>query len=404
MKPKTLSASSLSNWEECQGKFLAVNVQYVEEYGDKNAAKVGTTVHYALEHFVRDTCMNGTHSWTGVDESGQQVPGGLDHLLALMHEGYKDTFGSANKRSEHYKDALKLTKDWYARTDLSGWTIDSVEQKKRIPLGETGILLTYIYDRVQRKIDEDGRRILWITDYKSERRTYSYDELRDKLQARIYAVAGAIEYREWQPDEIWVELDMLRHTPVAIEITREENQETWDYLMETAHMILATPEESVKRTVGSGCGYCPVKATCAAVQSNIAAGGVMSLDIEEMIEMHAQLSGQAKALSNLVGEMEGRLEDHFERIGSDKFTSASGRPVKMVQGGRRELSDVSRAADIIGPELMKMFGKLNIGDVEKLLDSEQITGQQKAELRRLIYRKPTKASIKVGDVPAVKKK
>lgn len=725
--PKTLSASSLSNWEECQAKFKAVNIDHIPEFGDKNAAKVGTTVHYALEHFVRATCMEKTHSWTGIDANGGKVAGGLEYLLELLFEGYKETFGSANKRTEFWKDALALTEKWYARTDLSGWTIDNVEEKKRTPIGETGILLTYIYDRVQRMVDEDGRRILKVVDYKgldrdteiptptgwttmaklekgdevlggdgtpcrvvhkseihhrdcyrltfddgtsivcddehrwavrlgktpgkyqyavmtplellerglssgkqrdvaiehqavelpaadlpidpyvfgawigdgnaqhggickplpalfeeiegrgyrvgklmsdgitrtvhgirghlealgvrgnkhlpaaylrasyrqrldllrgimdtdghwnpirqravlnttnrgyaeqvyelvvslgwtanifettavgfgrewdayqlwftptgediflarppedyrpesvrpfrriirsiekvetvptqcievdspdhcflagrqmvkthnTERRTYAHEELRDKLQARIYAVTAAIEYRDWQPDEIWVELDMLRYTPVGVLFTREDNEETWDYLLESAHLIMGTREDLVTTTVGGGCGYCPIKASCKSVQKNIEGGGVMSLTLDEMVEMHARVSGQAKGLDVLAKEIEERLLAHADHEGVEQFKVESGRTVKIAQGGQRAVSDVSEVADIIGPELMKMFGKIGVGDLDKLLDSEQLTTEQKVRIRRLIIRKPTKTSVKVSAIPAVKKK
>lgn len=403
MQPKTLSASSLLTWEECPAKFVAVNIERTPEFGKKNAADVGTTVHYALEHFVRAVYIDQTHTWTGVDASGQPAAGGLDYLLELLWAGYKDTFGNANKRSAEWKDALALTKTWYERTDLTGWTIDSVETKVRIPIGETGVLLTYIYDRAQRMVDEYGRRIVKIVDYKSERRTYSFDDLADKLQARIYAVAAAIQYRDWQPDEIWVELDMLRHTPIGREFPREENQDTWVYLLETTDLILRAEQAKVKRSVGAGCGYCPVKATCGPVQSNIAAGGILSLELDEMIELHAQLTGQMKAQANLVDELSARLLDHAERLGLDQFKAESGRPVKIKQGGRRDLTSTAEAAAIIGPDLMKMFGKLNMGDLDKLLESEQITAEQKKQLQRLIYRKPTKVSVEVGAVPAVKK-
>lgn len=392
MQPKTLSASSLSNWEDCPAKFAASNLEYVPESGKKEASKVGTAVHYALEHFVRDVYMNKTHEW-----SDQK------HLLALYFEGYKETFHSADKKAETFKDGLKLTKAWHKRTDLEGWEIDNVEEKKRYPIGNTGILFTYIFDRVMKKVDENGRRILWVTDYKSIRRTYTIDELENAPQMRLYGLMAAIEYREWQPDEIWVELDLLRYSPVSIMLRPEDNLETLEYLCDTTKLIQAADVDDLPRTLGAGCRFCPVSATCEPLQKNIEHGGVASItDLDEIGAMRFQLNAQREGLEALVGELDAKLQAHAEEHDLREFT-AGGHPVKMSAQARRGLTNTAEAADIVGPEVMKMFGKLNVGDVDKILDSDLIDEERKARLLKLIGKSFTRPSVKVAPIPALDK-
>lgn len=393
MQPKTLSASSLGNWEECQAKWVASNYHYIPETGDKSPAKVGTSVHYALEHFVRRVYIERTHQWDD-----------LPHLLELYHEGYLETFGSAKKSTAEYKDGLALTKKWHARTDLSGWEIDNVEEKKRVPIGPTGILLTYIFDRVEKRITETGKRVIRVTDYKTIRRQYGHAELLDNLQVRIYALAAAIEYKDWAPDEIWVHLDLLRHDDIGVRISHEQNLETWQYLLDTARLIQATEEKDAIPTLGPGCTYCPVKSSCKAVTKNIEHGGILALggDLEAIVLLREKVSGQEKALDLLGGQLDEMLLAEAKNRGVTSF-EVLGRPIKIKTSGRRVISDTSLAAKIIGPELMATVGKLGIGDVEKLIDSKVLDDDQVAQLEGLVTKSFSAARAELLPVPPLKK-
>lgn len=394
MKPKSVSASSLNNWFSCQALFAAANLDRVPEVGQKTAANVGTAVHYALEKFVEEVYLKNVTQWEN-----------HKRLLELYHEGFLTTFGHADKLSDEFKDGLSLVKKWHKRTDLSGWEILSVEQYRQVPIAQTGVKLTYIFDRQQRRTLDDGRKILKVVDYKTIRRTYSPAQLEEMLQMRLYGLAAAIQAKMegWTPDEIWVELDLLRHDTVGIEITREQNEETWNLLLDVVDLILQTDPANATRTLGPNCKYCPVAASCPQLKKHIAAGGVLGKSIDEMVSDYYQLSSQLEAISGVLSQLDTLIKAHAEKIEQTKFT-VNGYPVTISAGGRRGLSDESVAAGIIGPELMKMFGKLNIGDVDKLLDSDQLTEIQKAQLRKLIVRNPTKQSLKIeGPSPFAKK-
>lgn len=386
MKPISVSASSLNNWFACQALFAAANLDRVPEFGEKTAANVGTAVHYALEKFVEEVYLKKITDWDN-----------QRRLLELYHEGFLKTFGHSNKVSEEFKDGLALVKKWHKRTDLSEWEILSVEQYRQVPIGNTGVKLTYIFDRIQRMVDSNGRTILKVVDYKTIQRNYSHEQLRVMLQMRLYGLAAAIQAKNegWVPDEIWVELDLLRQNdPVGIQISREENAETWQLLLDVVGLILQTDESKASRTLNPNCKYCPVAASCPQLKKHVAAGGVLGKSIEEMVMDFYEATAQADALKGLLTQLETLISSYAEKIEKTKFTVGN-QQVVISAGNRRGLSDAGVAAGIIGPELMQMFGKLNIGDVDKLLDSDQITETQKAKLRRLIVRNPTKQSLKI---------
>lgn len=157
MQPPTISASSLANWEDCPAKFRAANIERLPEYGDKAAAKTGTVVHYAAEHFVRRVHIEKIAKWSDADL-----------LVELLKAGYRQTFHKADYSSREYKDALAMAQTWHARTDLSGVRVLSVEAKKRHMLkAPSGPMpLTYILDRLDLADNGDGTVDLHVVDYK----------------------------------------------------------------------------------------------------------------------------------------------------------------------------------------------------------------------------------------------
>ncbi|URG17406.1 nuclease [Rhodococcus phage Mbo2] len=390
MKPKTLSASSLQNWEDCPAKFGASNVDYIPEIGKKEPARVGTSVHYALEHFVRKVYMEKTADWSDTKL-----------LLSLLDEGYREEFGAVDKASEWYKDALALTKDWHKRTNLEGREILAVEEKKRIGILPGDILLTYIFDRVERFIDEDGLRILKVTDYKTERKDYTHDALINKLQVRIYGLCAAIEFKEWKPDEIWVELDMLRFTPISVRVDWDDNKATWDYLQEVAQKILDSEKDDLPHVLGPGCRYCPIQAACPELRKSRDSGSVLSItDIADIVSMRHEISGQLTGLEMMASQLDSAIHAYAEETGQRSFV-AGGHPVKITAPSRRNI-DASQAGKIIGPDLMRQYGKLNITDVDKLLKGDVLNDEEKLALKKLIGKKFINPGLDIKPVPPIK--
>lgn len=393
MQPKTLSASSLNNWEECPAKFGASNIDYTPELGKKEPAKVGTCVHEALQFGVQRVYIDKDMTWADA----------LKYMIEVYNAAFAREFGTADRTSEWYKDGLSLIKVWYKRTNLEGKEILAVEEKKRLAdIFPGGILLTYIFDRVERWIDEDGRKILKVIDYKTERSNYTHDALIKKLQVRIYGMCAAVEFKDWQPDEIWVELDMLRFEPISVMITYEDNLETLQYLRDTGQNILDAVREELPRFVGAGCRYCPISFSCEPLIASAEAGSVMSInDINEIVAKREFFAGSIKAMEILVTQLDSAIHAYAEDQGRTKFV-AGGHPVTITAPSRRGV-DASLAAKIIGPEIMAQVASLTIGEVDKLMKPDSpLTDEQREKLKKLIGKKYGNPGLKIEPVPPIK--
>lgn len=395
MIPKSLSASSLKNWMDCPAMFVASNIRRVPEVraNGSNRAKVGTAAHYALEHFVDDVYLKKVADWSD-----------LELLVRYVHDGFKDAFGHADFSSEDFKDALNLVKNWHARTDLSKWTVLQVEQKKQYQIADTGVPFTYIFDRISYRITDDGIKILKVTDYKSIVDLPNFSDLETHMQLRFYGLMAAIEYKDWAPDEIHVELDLLRHdTTRGIEIKRSENIETWNFLLETTRMILETDEDKAEYRLGPGCRYCPIAASCPELKTHADAGGALGWSLDKVLQRYHEITGQMKGLDALSRQLGDIIAAEAKNSEDGRAHGAGGWLGTFGKRSRRELRDTITAAEIIGPDLMKTIGTINIGDIDKLLDSELITEDQKNQLRSLIVRNPIKNSLKVTPPNPMKK-
>src|SRR6478609_6877074 len=106
------------------------------------AANLGTTVHAALEHYVRAVYM----------EKSEQAS--LKLLISLFEIYYSINFGA--DRDESYAAGVKMLKDWFARNDLSDRTVLSVESKEffDVPTSAGPIKFNFIIDRLD-QLEED---------------------------------------------------------------------------------------------------------------------------------------------------------------------------------------------------------------------------------------------------------
>jgi hypothetical protein len=383
MKPRSISASSINNFEECPAKFKASNILRVPEVGPKTPAMIGTSVHYALEHFVRKTCMDKTDEWS------------LKLLEKLYHEGYIDTFGNADTGGDAYKDGLAMARSWFRRQHemLGGVEVLSVEQKVQIPVRASrtkeSALLTFIFDRAEtwEFFDDKGqvKRAVRVVDYKSQREYVSPEQMREHRQARIYALAAAVMYRHLKPDEIWVQLDLLRYSPVEALFTREDNEATRDYLRETLQIIHDTDEVNPPRRLTKGCGYCPVKMTCGEHNKNVGNGGDLSLtDPATAAALYEELEGAAKLIEEKKKVISRLLIDFAKEVESTDFETD--RFVVTVKTSARREVDAYIASKVVGPEIAGKISSITMKNVDTLLKGDLLSEQQKAELNKLITR------------------
>lgn len=382
MIPRSVSASALEVARTCLARYKATSIERAAGV-QHPAAMLGTTLHLALEKFT-EPMTRGSKSWD----------------WATLYECYVKAFQEIwghDTRDDWFEDGRSILEKWYNRpdqqSDIQDVDIVSREVKKSfdVPYFLAGqrnkVPCNYIIDRLDR-LDETVFRVV---DYKSQRSPLNPDELKKKIQARLYALAVQIEYPF--AEEIWVQFDFLRYDRVAVLFKREDNVNTWTYLKEQVQRIVDTPDSNVPETLNEGCRYCPRKFTCTALQSNLRIGGIFSLNVDQLAILHYQTKSQMEALKSMADDIETALlhyaseNDMLEWDGPNYKAKISARKTRTV--------DRDLMAEIIGPELMAAYGRLNVGDIDALRRDPRLSPAQASLLETAIGYKLSDPSVKV---------
>lgn len=390
MRPKTISASSLANAQSCLAKYKAVNFDYVPDYGDKAPAKEGTAVHYALQYFVQKVFMERNADWDDVEL-----------LRELYIEGYTVTFGTCDLDTYWFRDGWDLIVKWHMRTDLSDVTVLSVEEKRRTPVpsarydknkpahqqnGAAVVPLTYIWDRCDEYVDPAGRRVVRVVDYKTERKFLRVDAVKTRLQARIYALAALLYFRENQPDVILVQIDMLRYQPVTVEFTPEECVvDIWRFLRNELQRILDIDDrKNLPRTVGPGCRYCPISARCKELRKHVDHGGVGSLSLEETVALRVLLEQKTAGEKDLIKQLDEVIVSEAAELDLDEL--AAGDHLVTLKVGSRRIVNQRALIYAIGFERYLLEPKIPVpvAAVEAMLKSDELDEETKLKVRAAV--------------------
>lgn len=357
----------------CLARYKAENIEYGRA-ATGTAALIGTTCHGALELFVKFCHMDKSHEPT------------LKLLMELYEMSYASTFGSTDFSTEEFKDGQKLVKAWFERTDFSMFTVLSVEVKEHfdVPVIIDGkketIPFNYIWDR-QDQMDETTFR---VTDYKTNRASLSPDDLEQKVQARCYALAMQIKYP--QAERIWVEFDMLRHSgPVGRVFTKAENVATWKWLKSEAQRIIdADDTKPLPETINPDCGYCVRKTNCMSLRRNVAVGGAFSLTPVERVDVRAILHAQKKGIEAALKELDSVILAEAKEQDIVEFDGENYRQV--ITARQTRVVDPDMAFHVIGPDLARRYGgaTITMAAVDALLEGDELTDNQKSQLRGLI--------------------
>lgn len=385
MEPKSLSASSLHVAELCMARWSAEYLQRGRAM-DHPAASLGTAVHGALEVFVKTTVLT------------DEQPYSFEYMSDLFKMSYMTVFGTAEWQTDQFMDGIEMLSSWFKRTSWEGVKVLSAEIKESfpVPLGSTGLTvpLNYIWDRH----DQLGETEFRVVDYKSSAWSIRPEDLKNKVQARIYSLACQIKHPE--ATRIWIEYDMLRHDgPVGIVFTREENVAVWKFIKDRARMIAETPAdtpiEDLER-LNPECNFCVRKASCSALQRNITVGGIYHLSSgEEAVDLRAALEYQKKAVTKAIEELDNMiLADAKAR---DVFEFESDMNTLNIGMSSRRGVDAERVEMVIGEDLFKKYGSssITLKIVDKLLKGSELTPEQKAQLRSMIYMKQGEPSVRV---------
>lgn len=380
MIPKSLSATAVQVAQACLRRFEGEHYNRTAAIGGR-AANLGSTVHAALEDFVSDVHVT------------KSQPNSLDYLLKLFSMHSVANFGTTDY--PEYNEGIQMLKDWYNRTDFTDVEVISVEQKSSfdLPTSIGPVTFNYIWDR----FDKIGPNSYKVVDYKTNRWGFSPEDLHKKTQARTYALAAAIELkaRGIDPDEIWIEFDLLRHGPIGTRFTRDDNIKTWNKLVEIAESIIATPEGDAPPTLNAECLFCKVKATCPLLLSNISGGGIMSLSVEEQVDLRAKLDYQRKAVASTLEEIDELLITRAKEIDEIEFTSETNRMTITVP--QRRSVDAEMVERVVGKDLFDLYGgkTLTLKNFQDLMKRPELNMDQKRQLQGLVGVKLGNPTIKI---------
>lgn len=383
--PKSFSASALKVAQGCLARYHAEHTLRGANF-QGTAAGLGTTLHAALENFIRGFKIRRDWGWT------------IEKLLELYDEAFRDLFGQDFKVPE-YKDGRQILVNWFHRQSTFDSLIPakvlSLESKSSFPLkvmwqgAWTPVPFNYILDR----LDMVGPGEYRVVDYKSNRWALTSEELRMNIQARAYAVAVATMYKDAQ--KIWVTFDFLRHESVGVVFTRDDNVDTYRMLQRAAQEVVdLDPNQKIPERLNPECTWCIRKATCDTLKSNIAAGGIMSLSLDDQVALYYEVAGQLSGITALKNDLEKQLILQAAQLGETDFETD--KAVVRVTSGMRRSVDNAAVAKIVGSGVMAQYnGIIRVSDIDSLLNHPDLTGGQKAAIKAAITRAPGKPSVKV---------
>jgi hypothetical protein len=381
VKPKSVSATSLQVAELCLARYEEEYINYARGI-QGNAANVGIVCHGAFEDFLRAVYIKKTHGW---DE---------EYFWTCFHKHSDDVLGP-DRSSDLYLDARDLCEKWFNRSstkeELDAVKILSLESKNNFLLKTTqgDIPVNYIMDRFE-QIGENEYRVV---DYKSNRVPLTSNQLRRKLQARLYALMTQIKYPK--AEKIWVRFEFLRHGSVETLFTRDDNVVMYRELQRRVEGILEAPSGMYrgKETLNSECGYCVRKSSCKTLISHVNAGGVLGKTPDELVEVYAALAAQQKAQGILKEEIETALLEDAVQNDLLEFETKDGSLV-TVQAKMRRSVDNDLAALAMG-NLAGQFQKFSVTDVDKILKQKLLPPGQAELLKQAIKKNISEPTIKI---------
>jgi RecB family exonuclease len=346
VKLNSLSASSGAVYEECPARWQS-------EYGVKmptiggSAANLGSACHEVFQKWVEEG-----HYLTITDAEAK-----TEKILLLWSEAYVARFSDFAR----YDEGRELCLKWLARQSWTGRTVLHTEQKHTwmMPTSAGPIPFNYIMDRVDR-LDSGAIEVI---DYKSVSSPIPPEELKVRLQSRVYAAMAWMEH----PDapEVWVVFDLLRHDEIGVRFSAEECKETVAYVLGLAERILA--DDDPKELLGSYCRWCSRKEMCETLKAHIAeaGSGAVSTDINELVVRRVELDGAMKAIKGMLESIDLALLEALDEAQESEL--AVGGFVVGTGQSRRRVVDVARLVEQIGLEKLVGIADVKLTKLDALI-------------------------------------
>lgn len=371
MIPRSLSASAIATFNGCEARYKAEYIDRVPDI-DGDAALLGTTCHSALEDFVS----------SGQAQAGEP----LDVLEAHFTHHYWMNFAT----DERLAEGLGMMKRWHKRQDWSDIEVISTEVKESvmIPTSIGEIPFNFIIDRLDRIVSTGE---IEVVDYKSNWVPMTFDDLRSSPQPQFYGMVVRLKH----PDApaIWVRFDFLRHDPIAVKVSLEDNRNAWEFLKMTAERIIAS--DGTAETINKDCVWCVRQHSCDSMTRNIAGGGVMALagDIDAAAKRHHELTVAQKVIKKMLDDVDGIITSHMEHQGMTEFDTDE---VHVeLSAGRRRAVDGQIVAKIVGADTYAKYADIGIGKLETLIKDEPLTPEQATAVESNIEWRFNRVGVKV---------
>lgn len=368
--------------ELCLARYKAEYIDYGRGFSNP-AAQLGTSVHGALEDFVRLVHLEKSQDGT------------VKFLLELFRMHYMTVFSTADTETVEYNDGVDMLERWHKRNDgyFDAVAVLSLEAKENFPIKTSigSIPYNYIFDRS----DDLGDSEYKIVDYKTQRQNLRPEDLKKKIQVRAYGLAMQIKYPNAK--RIWVELDMLRHDgPVGVSISRDDNIAAWGYFKTKAQQIIDTPDDKTPETLNPECKFCIRKSECGALTRHITAGGILARGgAQDLVDVRAKLQYQKAAVESAIKEIDEIILAEVRETDVTEWESDLN--TMRVSAASRRSVDSERAERVLGPEMFAKYGShsITMTTIDKLLKGNELTDKQKSDLRSLIYKKPGQIFVSV---------
>lgn len=327
----------------------------------------GSVFHLGAELFVNKTLIEKVLPWD------------WDVLETFLIKAYKDIYNNSDTATEAFKDCREMTWRWFKRTDLSGVKVLELENRREFELVTSiGVIpFVYIIDR----LDELEPDVYRVVDYKSIRAYISPDDLRSKIQPRIYALATQIRFPNAK--EIYVEFDMVRHDTAnpGVKFTREDNAVTWYRLIEEAEKIIAMDDSDpvnhpLPERINNECMYCVRKSSCPTLLQHEAGGGILAKSGDDAARLKLDVQSRLKALKVLDEELNSILLAQADQ--TDVFEwKVDDIDVKI--GARKNTRiDNARVMNILPPDIAARYTKIGVTDLKALIASGEV-GEETAK-------------------------
>lgn len=377
MIPRTISASSLMVFMGCEARYKAENIDRAGTQ-DNTAALLGTACHAVLEQWVKD-------GWHLKDfDNVMERDAALNVLWNVHYYQYLDD-------QERFAEGWQMLLKWVQNIDFTGRTVLSTEVKTffLLPTSAGPLQVTYIWDRCDRTDDGD----IIVVDYKSVIQPIQPDELKKRIQPRLYALAAAIQFKEEGYRDIWVEYDLLRYERVSVRFTREENEQTWKWLLALAERIIAS--DGTAESLNPECRYCVRKTVCKTLKNHGDGGGILAIgSLADAVDRRAKMDYARAALNAALTEMDDLIMTMAEEegVGVEGFTTENTEMYFSSRATRKVEDHV--VAGVVGPEIMQKYGKMDLKTIDSLLKTDELTSEQKSQLKQSIRKQSGKLSIR----------